>query len=145
MSRMHGNFFAVAAAVTASLYDACGKDWSSILYLLWLALKSATTFLFNASSVLLPPLCVHRVSVVTPFSMVAPLVVLFDEHPARPSAVTARTATAAVAERCGVRRGFEGPEGMAFPLVKGHSGSRGAPAGSRGDVVGLRLGLRRPR
>src|SRR6266536_203101 len=145
MSRMHGSFFAVAAAVTASLYDACGNDWSWILYSLWLALKSATTFLLIASSTLLPPLCVHRVSVVTPFSVEAPLVVLLDEHPASPTAVTARTATAAAAERCGDRRGFEGPEGMACPLVVWHSGSRGAPAGSRGmwlvSAVGLLLGV----
>src|SRR6266508_2992015 len=110
MSRMQGSFFADAAAVTASLYAACGNDCSSTLYLLWLALKSATTFLFTASSGALPPLCVHSFSVVTSPDVTAPLPDAPDEQATSPTA--APTASAATPRRRELFQGMVVPSSV---------------------------------
>src|SRR6266545_709823 len=87
--------------------DLRATTFSSTLYLLWLALKSATTFLFTASSTALPPLCVHSFSVVTSPDVTAPLPDAPDEQATSPTAAPAASAA--------TPRGRELFQGMVVP------------------------------
>src|SRR3712207_9324867 len=87
---MQGKFFDAAAAVIALLYDACGKAWTFTLYFVWLALKPSTMRFSEASSSLLPALCVQRSSSPPPSPPDAPLEL--EPHPVT-SATTDAAAT----------------------------------------------------
>src|SRR3954471_1770785 len=95
---MQGSFFAVAAAVTASLYDACGNACTMTLNFVWLALKSLTIWLTTPSSSGFPALWVH--SVMSPPALLPPLELsLTVPQPATISSPAVKAATA-----WGVRR-----------------------------------------